>query len=198
MLRNMCPRRSWSFAVIVGVALWTAGAGRPSAQATTPAPPVLLPPLPEPPPDQANQVRPPEATTNLDRIRKALSREPAIKIEDHRLKFYVEIIARWPTFQDYIGKDADLMNGPVRGSGMTHADFLGHVTPNMYGTSGGIRPVEALQFSIVNWLGQSLARKAIESFRNGRDESDLRKIRQRIEEELASLRGKGGGGEEPR
>ena len=198
MLRNMCPRRSWAFAVIVGVALWTAGAGRLSAQATTPAPPVVLPPLPEPLPAPASQVRPPEATTNLDRIRTALSREPAIKLEDHRLKFYVEIIARWPTFQDYIGKDADLMNGPVRGSGMTHADFLAHVTPNMYGTSGGIRPVEALQFSIVNWLGQSLARKAIESFRNGRDESDLRRIRQRIEEELASLRGKGGGGQEPR
>ena len=143
-------------------------------------------------PAQADQGRPPEATNNLDRIRKALSQEPAIKMEDYRLKFYVEIIARWPTFQDYIGKDADLMNGPVRGSGMTHADFLGIVTPNMYGTSGGIRPVEALQFSIVNWLGQSLARKAIESFRNGRDESDLRRIRQRIEEELASLRGKGG------
>jgi hypothetical protein len=198
MLVNMFSRRSWSCAVIVGVALWTAGARPLSAQATTSATPVLLPPLPQPPPAQADQSRPPEATNNLDRIRKALSQEPAIKIEDHRLKFYVEIIARWPTFQDYIGKDSDLMNGPVRGSGMTHADFLGIVTPNMYGTSGGIRPVEALQFSIVNWLGQSLARKAIESFRNSRDESDLRRIRQRIEEELASLRGKGGDREEPR
>jgi hypothetical protein len=184
--------------VIVGLALGTAGASRLSAQAPPPAPPIVLPPLTQPAPTQADLVKPPEATTNLDRIRQALSREPAIKIEDHRLKFYVQIIARWPTFQDYIGKNADLMNGPVRGSGMTHADFLGIVTPNMYGTSGGIRPVEALQFSIVNWLGQSLARKAIESFRNGRDESDLRRIRQRIEEELASLRGKGGGGEEPR
>jgi hypothetical protein len=176
------------------VGLFAAGAGRAAAQTSTnPTAPVVLPPLTAPAPPQPEQVRAPEATTNLDRIRKALSQDPAIKMEDYRLKFYVEIIARWPTFQEYIGKDTDLMNGPVRGSGMTHADFLGIVTPRMYATSGGIKPVEALQFSIVNWLGQSLAKKAIESFRNSRDESDLRRIRQRIEEELAALRGKGGG-----
>ena len=193
MLMSMVSRRFWPCVTLMGVGLFAAGAGRANAQTSTlPTSPVVLPPITAPTPPQPDEVRAPEATTSLDRIRKALSQEPAIKMEDYRLKFYVTIIAKWPTFQEYIGKDADLMNGPVRGSGMTHADFLGIVTPNMYASSGGIKPIEALQFSIVNWLGQSLAKKAIESFRNSRDESDLRRIRQRIEEELAALRGKGG------
>ena len=73
---------------------------------------------------------------------------------------------------------------------MTHQDFLNHVTPRDFYGSAGIKATELLQFSIVNWLGQSLAKKAIESFRNARDESELRAIRARIEQELAALRGK--------
>ena len=118
-----------------------------------------------------------------------MSRDPTIKLDDYRLRFYVEVVAKWPTFQEYVGK-SDLRNGPTPYGGMTHQDFLNHVTPRDFYGSAGIKATELLQFSIVNWLGQSLAKKAIESFRNGRDESELRAIRARIEQELAALRGK--------
>lgn len=173
---------------MLSAALWAGGAGQLVAQSQTT--PSQQPTGPQPPPATAQTpVTAPEATTNLDRIRQALNREPAIKIEDHRLRFYVEIVAKWPTFREFIG-NYDLRNGPTRGSGMTHQEFLNHVTPRDFYGSAGIKPTELLQFAVVNWLGQTLAKKAIESFRNARDESELRAIRERIERELAALKGK--------
>ena len=143
----------------------------------------------KPVPASDGQAREPEARPNFDRIRESISRDPTIKLEDYRLRFYVEIVAKWPTFQEYVGK-SDLRNGPTPYGGVTHQDFLNYVTPREIYGSQGIKATELIQFSIVNWLGQSLAKKAIESFRNARDESELRAIRERIERELAALKGR--------
>jgi hypothetical protein len=181
----------WPRTLMVSLALSMGFAGSASGQATGSS---TASPLPSASTAQATTVpadpgQAPEVRPNLDRIRQAISRDPTIKLEDYRLRFYVEIVAKWPTFQEYVGK-SDLRNGPTPYGGMTHQDFLNHVTPrNLYG-SAVIKAHELLQFSIVNWLGQSLAKKAIESFRNARDESELRAIRARIEQELAALRGK--------
>jgi hypothetical protein len=205
MLVRMRPVR-WLLVLLLAGAISAAGVELAVAQPTHQQPPPTtssaqpsggVQGTPQQAAGAQDPVTAPAASTDLERIRQAIQRDPVLKMEDYRLRFYVEIVAKWPTFQEYVrSSGADLMHGPVRGSGMTHQDFLGLVTPRQhYASSGGILPVEALQFQIVNWLGQKLARKAVESFRNARDESELRAIRERIEQELAALRAKGGGGD---
>ena len=191
ILVRMRPRQ-WQRTVALAVAL-TAGAGGTAFGQTVVATGSTTTASSSTAQQQAaavtGQGQAPEVSPNLDRIRQLISRDPTIKLEDYRLRFYVEIVAKWPTFQEYVAK-SDLRNGPTPYGGMTHQDFLNHVTPrDLYG-SAGIKAHELLQFSIVNWLGQSLAKKAIESFRNAREESELRAIRARIEQELAALRGR--------
>ena len=132
----------------------------------------------------------PRTTSTASARRSARNRRS--RLEDHRLKFYVEIIARWPTFQDYIGKYADLMNGPVRGSGMTHADFLGIVTPQHVRDERRHQADRGAAVFDRQLAGPVTRQESDRELPQRRDESDLRRIRQRIEEELASLRGKGG------
>jgi len=174
------------------------------AQSTPPPPPPTQngtrpppePPKPPEPPDQQITARtgaelPPQ---NLDRIRKGLSQEPRLKLDENQLRFYVQVLAKLPRIEDLIG-DYDLMNGPTRGGNpMTHNEFLGLVTPReMYG-SAGIKPAEMLQFALVNWLGQAFVKRIVNDLRNARSEREIQEIRDRIDRELAALRGRRGGG----
>jgi len=42
---------------------------------------------------------------------------------------------------------------------------------------------------VTNWLGQTLLKKAFEQLRNAKDEREAQEIRDRINRELAALRG---------
>ena len=139
-----------------------------------------------PPPPPATSPNTPE---NLERIKRSINRPPALKIEENRLRFYVEVLAKFPTFEEYV-KGQDLTKGPVRGGSMTHQDFLNLITPRELYSSAGIKPTEMLQFAIVNWLGHELAKKAYDRLRTAYDERQIREIRERIEAELAALRAK--------
>lgn len=124
----------------------------------------------------------------LERIKQGLAR-PEFKIDDSKLRFYVEVVGKFPTWVD-IAKGYDLLNGPTkRGNPMTHAEYLGLVTPRDMVSSAGIKPAEVLQFALVNWAGQALIKKAIKEFSQARDERELREIRERIDKELAILTG---------
>src|SRR5688572_30059269 len=93
-----------------------------------------------PPSDPSGQA--PQVPPNLERIREGLNRPPTITIDNGQLRIYVEVIGKWPRFDELV-KGYDLRNGPTpRGAVMTHAEFLSMVTPrHMYG-SGGIRATE--------------------------------------------------------
>ena len=124
----------------------------------------------------------------LERIKLGLSR-PEFKVDDSKLRFYIEVVGKYPTWVD-IAKGYDLLNGPTkRGNPMTHAEYLGLVTPRDMVSTAGIKPIESLQFALVNWAGQALIKKAIQEFSRARDERELREIRERIEKELAILTG---------
>ena len=139
------------------------------------------------PPAQVQAQAPPPGE-NLDRIREAVAKPPALVIDDGRLRIYMEVIAKWPSFTD-MAKGYDLMNGPTkRGNPMTHQEFLAMVTPkDMYGTAG-ITPTEMLEFAVVNWLGQAIIKRGLEAIRNARSEREIAEIRARIDRELAALR----------
>ena len=139
-------------------------------------------------PNTPQQPAPLISQEELERIKLGLSR-PEFKVDDSKLRFYVEVVGRFPTWVD-IAKGYDLLNGPTkRGNPMTHAEYLGLATPRDMVSSAGIKPVEILQFALVNWAGQALIKKAVQEFSHARDERELREIRERIDKELALLTG---------
>jgi len=149
-----------------------------SASAQTADPPPTLP-----------TIQAPERPPNLDRIREAVSKPPEIKISDGQLRIYVEVIAKWPRF-DELMKGYDLMNGPVaRGNPMSHAEFLNMVTPRELHSSGGIKPTEILTMALVNWAGKAVITKGLEAISNAKSQREIDEIRARIDRELAALRG---------
>jgi len=149
-----------------------------SASAQTADPPPTLP-----------AIQAPERPPNLDRIREAVSKPPEIKISDGQLRIYVEVIAKWPRF-DQLVKGYDLMNGPVaRGNPMSHAEFLNMVTPRELHSSGGIKPTEILTMALVNWAGKAVITKGLEAISNAKSQREIDEIRARIDRELAALRG---------
>jgi hypothetical protein len=183
-------------AVALVAALSVSGVVSVAAQTTSPQAPSATPPDPAGPQVVAGtsqaraDVTSPDATVNLERIKSVLSHDPALKIDQNKLMFYIQVVAKFPTFREFIG-DYDLMKGATRGGNpMTHAEFVDMVTPrDLYG-SGGIQATEMLQFALVNWLGHVLAKKVADSISNSRDEAQIRQIREQIDRELAALRAK--------
>jgi hypothetical protein len=72
---------------------------------------------------------------------------------------------------------------------MSHQEFLDLINPKELHSTAGITPAEMLQFAMTNWLGQSLIKKALDDVRNARTEKEVQEIRERIDRELAALRG---------
>ena len=134
----------------------------------------------------------PPATTDLERVKAQLQRSsPTLRLDEDPLRFYVEVVAKQPSIADLIGT-YDLINGATKGGAvMTHQEFLNMVTPREFYGSGGIKSYELLQFALTNWLGQQVIKRAIEDLRNARTEREVQEIRQRIDRELASLKGGG-------
>lgn len=140
-------------------------------------------------PPGAPQPAPPVLPVDLKRIRGGLQKPARIRIDDGRIRFYTETVARsGPTFKE-LSVNFDLRNGPVPGAGMTHSEFLTMVTPkNLYG-SGGIKPLETLEWGLVNHLGWWAIRKLYKELSETIDERRKDEIRKQIDRELAALRG---------
>jgi hypothetical protein len=142
------------------------------------------------PPPSTQGVVAPERPPNLERIREAVNKPPEIKIDNGQLRIYVEVIAKWPRFDELV-KGYDLMNGPTpRGNPMSHAEFLNMVTPREMHSSGGIKPTEILTMALVNWAGKAVISKGLEAISNARSQREIDEIRARIDRELAALRGR--------
>jgi hypothetical protein len=169
---------------LIGVALLAVlAAGAPAAAGQTQAPPPAPPPVPRT-----------QTPQELERIREALKRPNTIIMDDNQVRSYLEIRAKYPTVEEMF-RGVDLLSGPRQGGpAFTHAEYLGMVTPrDMVASSGGIKPMEMLQFAVTNWLGQMLVRKALQEVHDAKSAGEIEKIRARIDKELAALTGKSGG-----
>lgn len=137
------------------------------------------------PPDDQTTTTP---DSELARIRRALAVDPALVLNDDQLRFYVEILAKQPSFAEHL-RGYDLLQGATRGGNpMTHQEYLRLVTPRELYSTGGIRPVEMLQFALTNWLGKALINRALEDLQHARTEREIREIRERINAELEALK----------
>jgi hypothetical protein len=160
--------------VLLALSPLTARAQGPPPEAATPAQPEVVVPI---------------TNSDLARIRQALESGPAIKIDDSQLRYYVQVLAKQRTFAEYV-KGYDLRNGPTKGGNpMTHQKFLQMVTPREFYSSGGITAWEQLQFAFTNWLGQTMVKRAIEELQSAKTQSEVDEIRERIDRELALIRG---------
>lgn len=130
----------------------------------------------------------PITTNDLARIRRSLDIDPAVRIDDDELRFYMQILAKQPTFAEF-AKGYDFQYGPTRrGNPMSHDEFLSMVTPRELNSQIGINARETLEFALTNWLGQTLVKKAFADLRNAKTDREIQEIRDRIERELAQLR----------
>jgi hypothetical protein len=165
--------------VVVGVVLWSA-----VAQAQTTPPPTTPPPQQTTPPPTT----PPDQTTDLGRIREGLNRPQVIRLEQDRLRFYLQIVGKRIDIHEYL-RNSDLRNAPVPRAGVTHQDFLNLITPKYLYSSGGINAPDLLQWGLVNWLGQMAVKKVVTGIADHWREADVRRIREQIDRELAALKG---------
>ena len=170
----------------VGTLSLILGGQAPALAASTQGPSAPVTPAPAAPAAPASV---PVTEAEFRRIQEALANAPKFTLSEDQLKFYVQVLAKQPSFAEWV-KGYDLMNGPVkRGNPMTHQEFLTLVTPKELYSSGGITAREMLTVAVTNWLGQTLLKKAFEELRNAKNETEAQEIRDRINRELAALRG---------
>lgn len=167
------------------ILLLSVAGGRAFAQTTPPA----QPPAQDPPATAAQTIAVPDLVTDLARIRAGLNRPPSIKVKQEGIRFYLTIIGDRIDIHEYM-RNGDLFNGPVPRAGVTHQDFINHITPKLLYSSGGIKATELLEWGIVNWLGQMAVKKAFNKLGDVLQDAEIKRIREQIDRELAALRGK--------
>lgn len=180
---GMATRSLWCpilLLLLIGDGVWLS-----PAWAQTVPPPVTSP---QPPP-ATPQDPPPVLPVDLNRIKNGLTTPVKVRIDDGKIRFYTETVAHvGPSFKE-MTVNFDLRNGPVPGAGMTHSEFLSMVTPKELYGSGGIKPLETLEWGLVNHLGWWAIRKLYKELNETLDEKRKEDIRKQIDRELAALRG---------
>jgi len=159
----------------------------PGAFVSAESPPAAAPVEAQLPPDTGPPTPTSVTPAQLRHIQQILNQPPGLRLDDQQLRFYLEIVARRPTFAEY-ARGYDFINGPTkRGNPMSHQEFVSMVTPKELYSSGGITALDQLQFAFTNWIGQSLIRKALEDLKNAKTSREALEIRERIDRELEAL-----------
>jgi len=146
------------------------------------------PPIPAPGATGAGGVPDtPVTSRQLEQIQRSLSQPTAVRLTERQIRFYLEIIAKQPTFAEF-ARGYDFINGPTRGGNpMSHQEFLALVTPKELYSSGGITATDQLQLALTNWVGQTLIRRALDELKSAKTDREVMEIRERIDRELEAL-----------
>ena len=125
---------------------------------------------------------------DLNKIRNALLKDPPIRFDDVKPKFYVEIYGRQARFWDFVGS-FDFRSGPVPRAGMTHQEFVDHVTPKdlYFGppTVGGVAKIVAATAAFAG--GTYVLVKLRDALKNAKTEGERQRIQAQIDRELSAL-----------
>jgi hypothetical protein len=133
------------------------------------------------------RVNPDRLPIDIDKIQRAVTRPPAIRLETTRSVFRVEIFGRKPTIEDILGKD--FLRGPVpAGSGMTHQEFLNMVTPRDVQGYAAFSNKEGLAVAATTVVLQWAVQKAIQKYQDAKEDRAREAARREVEEALAELR----------
>ena len=174
---------------VVSVLLWTVMIAAPVPQdGQAPSAPPAAADLPQHLSDSAaaSAEPPAELQVSLDRIRRALSRPPAIRVKGDRVVFRVEVLGRKPTIEDILGPD--YLKGPVPASGgMTHQEFLNMVTPKDVQGYAAFNNREALTVAATCFALQWALLKAIDKYKEAKQEKEREAARKEVQDALAEL-----------
>lgn len=139
-----------------------------------------------PPASSAARADPlPELPVSLERIQRALSRPPAIRLEGNRVVFRVEVLGRKPTIEDILGPD--YLKGPVPAGGMTHQEFLNMVTPKDFQGYAAFNNREAITVAATSFALQWALQKAIHKYETAKQQQERDAARKEVQEALAEL-----------
>jgi hypothetical protein len=131
-----------------------------------------------------------ELPVSLDHIRDALSRPPAIRLEDSQPVFRVEVIGRKITIEDILGPDYLKGPTPVSAGGPTHQEILDLVTPKDvqgYAAFGNGEALTVAATSFGTALALQALQKAIHKFQEAKAQRDREAARREVQDALAEL-----------
>jgi hypothetical protein len=135
----------------------------------------------EPPPPESDGDLP----VSVERVQRALSRPPSIKLRGERPVFRVEVLGEKLTIEDILGPD--YLKGPVPQSGMTHQEFLDMVTPKDYRGFAPYNNREAFTIAATSFALKWALQKAIHKYQTAQYERDREAAREEVREALAEL-----------
>jgi hypothetical protein len=131
-----------------------------------------------------------EMPVSLDRIRRALSQPSSIRIiesqRNGRPLYRVDIEAAKIDIYTLLGKD--FVRGPVSYGGMTHQEFLNLVTPDYAKGFAGLSNGEGLTIAATSVALQWAVLKAIDKFKEAKDERAKESARREVEEAVEALK----------
>ena len=173
----------WSLILLLG-SVPTQGA---APQGTPPqAPPQQSTPPTQKPEAGLVKVAPDELPVSLDRIQRALANTPMLRFDDKdKPLFRVQIFGEQPTIEDILGPD--FAKGPVKYGSMTHQEFLKMVTPEDVQGYAAFSNKEGATVATTSFLLQWTLQKAIEKFRETKDERARAAARQEVVDALNAL-----------
>ncbi len=122
---------------------------------------------------------------SIERIQRALSRPPAIRLRGDRNVYRVEIIGRKPTIEDILGPD--YLKGPTPAGAPTHQEFLDLVTPKDFQGYAAFNNREAMTVAATSFALQWALQRAIHKFESAKQERDREAARKEVQDALAEL-----------
>jgi len=132
------------------------------------------------------KVAPDELPVSLDRIQRALANTPMLRFDDKDMPvFRVQIFGEQPTIEDILGPD--FAKGPVKYGSMTHQEFLKMVTPEDVQGYAAFSNREGATVATTSFLLQWTLQKAIQKFRETKDERERAAARQEVIDALSAL-----------
>ena len=129
---------------------------------------------------------PDDLPVSIEKIQRALSRQPAIRVTEQRPVFRLEVFGRKPTIEDILGPD--FHRGPVAHGGMTHQEFLNMVTPKDVQGYAAFTNKEAAVVAVTSFAFQYALAKAIKKFQEAKQERERAAAKREVDEALAALR----------
>jgi len=160
-----------------------------SAPPTTAAPSTPTAAQPQP----ADKASEPDADlpVSIDRIKDRLSRPPAIRVEENRVVFRVEVLGRQKlTIEEILGPDYLKGPTPAVAGGMTHQEFLDLVTPQDvqgYAPFNNREAVTVAATSFAAAFALQALQKAIHKFQEAKQEREREAAKKEVQDALAEL-----------
>ena len=154
--------------------------------AAAPAAATAAAPASAPAPAESTSLNPNAIGVSLDKIQKAVTRPAAIKLNEERPVFRMEIFGRTPSIEDILGKD--YLRGPVPYGVMSHQEFLNMVTPKdvqgyaAFSNSQGM--IVAAESVALQWA----VLQAIDKLKSVKSDRAKEAARKEVEDAMEALR----------